>query len=268
MAQPLDLDAYLARIGYAGPRCVTYDTLAGIVRAHTASIPFESFDVLLGRPIRLDPEGLQAKLVTARRGGYCFEHASLMHAALAAIGFAPVRHAARVVLFEPRHESPRQHLFLTVVLDGARYAVDPGFGPFACPDPIPLDGTPVPAGAATHRLVREGSDWVLHVTRDGSPTPGWVSSMEEEYPVDVAMMNHYIATHPASFFTHNIMASAATPDGRVNVMNQDVHVIRDGAGERARLADRAALRALVGRHFGFDLPELETMRVDAVPGWD
>src|SRR6266851_5167504 len=61
MAQPLDLDAYLARINYSGPRTPTYDTLAGILRAHTASIPFESFDVLLGRPIRLDPEGLQAK---------------------------------------------------------------------------------------------------------------------------------------------------------------------------------------------------------------
>ena len=49
MAQPLDLDAYLARIKYSGPRTPTYDTLAGILRAHTVSIPFESFDVLLGR---------------------------------------------------------------------------------------------------------------------------------------------------------------------------------------------------------------------------
>lgn len=104
MAQPLNLDAYLARINYTGPRTPTYDTLAGILRAHIASIPFESFDVLLGRPIRLDPGSLQAKIVTGHRGGYCFEHGSLMHAALEAIGFAPVRHAARVVLFEPRHE--------------------------------------------------------------------------------------------------------------------------------------------------------------------
>ena len=28
-----------------------------------------------------------------------------------------------------------------------------------------------------------------------------------------------------------------------------------------------ALRSLVAQHFGFDLPELETMRVDGVPGW-
>ena len=130
MAQPLDLDAYLARINYTGPRTPTYDTLAGVLKAHTVSIPFESFDVLLRRPICLDPEGLQAKIVTARRGGYCFEHASLMHAALEAIGFAPVRHASRVLLFEQRHESVRQHMFLTVAIGGTSYVIGPGFGPF------------------------------------------------------------------------------------------------------------------------------------------
>jgi len=143
MAQPLNLDAYLARINYTGPRTPTYDTLAGILRAHIASIPFESFDVLLGRPIRLDPGSLQAKIVIGHRGGYCFEHGSLMHAALEAIGFAPVRHAARVVLFEPRHESVRQHMFLTVTVGGVTYVIDPGFGPFSGPFPIPRDGTPI-----------------------------------------------------------------------------------------------------------------------------
>ncbi len=59
MAQPLDLDAYVAHINYSGPRTPICDTLAGIRRDHTAKVPFESFDVLLGRPIRLDPEALR-----------------------------------------------------------------------------------------------------------------------------------------------------------------------------------------------------------------
>jgi N-hydroxyarylamine O-acetyltransferase len=267
MLQSLNLNAYLARIKYAGPRTPTYETLAGILRAHIAGIPFESFDVLLGRPIRLDPEGLQAKIVTSRRGGYCFEHASLMHAALESVGFAPVRHCSRVVLFEPRQESVRQHMFLTVMVSGVTYVVDPGFGPFACPVPIPADGTPSPADLSSHRLAREGNDWVLYVAKDGEQVQGWISSMEEEYPVDFEMMNYYISTHPSSFFTHNILASAVIKDGRVNIMNQGVHIISDGAAKAAHLADRKALRSLVTQHFGFDLPELETMRVDAVPEW-
>jgi N-hydroxyarylamine O-acetyltransferase len=190
-----------------------------------------------------------------------------MYAALDALGLAPVRHASRVVIFEPRHESVRQHMFLTAAIGGVTYVIDPGFGPFGCTLPIPIDGTPVPTHAPTHRLVREGNDWVLYVSRDGQDIKGWISTMEEEYPVDFEMMNYYIATHPASFFTHNILASAVTPEGRVNIMNQDVNIIRNGAAEPARLADRKALRVLVAEHFGFDLPELETMKVDGVPDW-
>jgi N-hydroxyarylamine O-acetyltransferase len=263
MAKSWDVGAYLARINYSGTRAPTYETLAGILRAHIASIPFESFDVLLGRPIRLDSESLQTKIVTSRRGGYCFEHSCLMHAALEAIGFVPVRHSSRVLLFEPRHQSVRQHMFLTVDIGGVKYVIDPGFGPFACPHPIPIDGIHV----STHRLAHEGNDWVLYVTQDGKQVQGWTSTMEEEYPVDFEMMNYYISTHPASFFTHNLLASAATPEGRVNIMNQGVHIIRNGIAEPAHLPDRKALRSLVVQYFGFDLPELETMRVDGVPGW-
>src|SRR5215813_13516759 len=109
-----DLDAYLRRINYDGPRTPTYETLAGILAAHVANIPFEIFDIHLGRPFRLDPEGLQAKLINARRGGHCVEHATLMHAALDTLGFEPVRHSARVVLFAPRQESVRSHMLLSV----------------------------------------------------------------------------------------------------------------------------------------------------------
>jgi N-hydroxyarylamine O-acetyltransferase len=122
-------------------------------------------------------------------------------------------------------------------------------------------------GAPSHRLAREGNDWVLYVAQDGKQVQGWTSTMEEEYPVDFEMMNYYISTHPASFFTHNILASAVTREGRVNIMNQGVHIIRDGVAEPFHLADRQALRSLVAQNFGFDLPELETMRVDGVPGW-
>lgn len=262
-----DIDAYCGRIGYHGPRTACYETLAGILSRHVAAIPFESFDVLLGRPIRLDVASLQAKLVTCRRGGYCFEHASLMHAALAAMGFSPKRHASRVLLFESRHESVRQHLFLTVAVEGKTWVVDPGFGPFGSPVPIPVNGTPVPAGSPTHRLAQDGSDWTLYVQRDGAEVEGWVSTLDEEYPVDVEMMNHYIATHPASFFTHNLLASAVIGEGRVSVMNDGAHVVRNGVAEAIHLHDRRQLRALVAAHFGFDLPELETIRVDGVPGW-
>ena len=79
-----------------------------------AAIPFENLDVLLGRGIRLDLESVTAKLVTARRGGYCFEHGTLFQAALGALGVAATAHAARVLLVVPKAEAPRTHMFLTI----------------------------------------------------------------------------------------------------------------------------------------------------------
>lgn len=265
MADALNLDAYLARIGWQGERAPTYATLAGVLDAHVAHIPFENFDVLLGRPIRLDVPGLQSKLVDARRGGYCFEHASLMAAALETLGFAVGRHTARVVLFQPPQEAPRDHMYLTVAADGTRFVVDPGFGPFAARRPVPMGGTATPEG---QRMTRDGAMWVLHGQRRGEEFDGWVSTMQDENLVDFEMANHFKSTHPSSVFRQWIFASAVTPTGRVNVLNRDVTWVSGATESEAQLADRLELRALVAQHFGFDLPEAETMRVAAVPGWN
>ena len=72
-----DLPAYLARIAYSGRLEPNRATLAGLLAAHMTSVHFENIDVLLGRPIRLDVESLQDKIVHGRRGGYCFEQATL-----------------------------------------------------------------------------------------------------------------------------------------------------------------------------------------------
>jgi N-hydroxyarylamine O-acetyltransferase len=91
-----DLDAYLRRIGHAGPCTVSFETLAALQRAHTAALPFENLDPLLGRPVALDAASLSAKLVEGRRGGWCYEHNLLLGHALRAIGFQVQDLAARV----------------------------------------------------------------------------------------------------------------------------------------------------------------------------
>jgi arylamine N-acetyltransferase len=63
------------------------------------------------------------------------------------------------------------------------------------------------------------------------------------------------------------MLSAVTPDGRVNVMNRDVTILREGRAQTAQISDRAALRALLATRFGFDLPEAERLVVPAIPDW-
>src|SRR5581483_6802547 len=69
----LDLDAYFRRIGYAGARTPTLQTLRALQALHPQAIAFENLDPLLGRPVNLDLGSLQDKIVHSGRGGYCFE---------------------------------------------------------------------------------------------------------------------------------------------------------------------------------------------------
>jgi len=262
-----DVDAYLRRIRFAGDVAPSLSTLAALLRAHARWIPFENLDVLLRRPIRLDVPSVAQKLVHSRRGGYCFEHATLFAAVLEALGFAPVRHAARVVLFTPRRDAPRTHMFVSVPLAEGTFVVDPGFGSLAPEVPLPLDAQAPAQASASHWMARAGGDWVLRARRDGDVVDCWASTLEAENPIDFVVANHYVATHPASAFRNRLMLRALTDAGRVSVMNRDV-TIADGATSRTlQLADRRALRELLVAHFGFDLPEVEALRVPSIDEW-
>jgi N-hydroxyarylamine O-acetyltransferase len=268
MTQMLDLDAYFARTGFAGDVRVDLDTLASLLHAHMRAIPFENLDVLLGRGVDLELAAVQKKLVAARRGGYCFEHATLFGAVLDALGFAPVRHSARVVLFTPRSESARSHMLLSVPLPQGTFVVDPGFGSLASEVPVPLvDAGTSPPDDGLHWFVRDGAYWVLRARRDGDVVDCWVTTLEADNTADFVVANHYFATHPASGFRQRLMLRALTPNGSVSVMNRDVTFRAGDATRSEQLADRAALRVLLRDHFGFDLPEAETLAVPSIEGW-
>jgi N-hydroxyarylamine O-acetyltransferase len=87
-AAAFNLEAYLARIGGARALAPSLEALRALHQAHVGAIPFENLDILLGRTIRVDLASVEAKLVAARRGGYCFEQNTLFRAALEALGYA------------------------------------------------------------------------------------------------------------------------------------------------------------------------------------
>jgi N-hydroxyarylamine O-acetyltransferase len=263
-----DLDAYLARIGWRGSLEPSLETLKGLTRAHITRIPFENVDVLLGRGIRIDLDSVASKLVAAGRGGYCFEHGTLFQAVLERLGFTVSAHAARVIVVVSKHQSPRTHMFLTVDVDGERVVVDPGFGGHTALVPVPLrEGAEVRDGSDRHRMVRHEGEWVLEAEVDGTMTALWTSTLEPQLPIDFQLANHWVSTAAASPFVNRLMLRALTASGRTSVMNRDVTVVNTGKTEKYQLADRQALRALLREDFGFDLPQVETLRVPMVPEW-
>jgi N-hydroxyarylamine O-acetyltransferase len=259
----LDLERYFDRIGWRGEHTPTLATLAGLVRHHVEAVPFENLDVLLRRPIRLDLDARATKLVGARRGGYCFEHATLFAHVLRELGFAVATHSARVIMLKPKAECPRTHMFLTVALPEGTFVVDPGFGGLAPRAPLPLDGSHVRVGDDEHWLASDGDDTILMARTPDKVVTAWTSTLARDFPIDFELANHYTATHPDSAFTQRLLARSYTPEGKLTVMNRDVTL----AGRSWQLANRGELRDLLAKSFGFDLPEVADLAIPSVDAW-
>lgn len=258
----LDLDRYFERIAWTGPTTATLSTLAGVLRAHMTSIPFENLDILLGTPLSLELDALQTKLVERKRGGCCYEHTTLFQAVIERLGFTPNAHDARVIMKGVKANAARTHMLLSVDVPEGMFVLDPGFGGLAPLVPVPLDGTP----AGDHWLERDGGESTLKVRTPDGIADAWVSTLTPLYPIDFVVACHFTATSPRSGFRQRLMLRAFTDDGRVTVMNRDVTRWVDDVASPSRLADRAALRELLVSDFGFDL-DVSKLIVPSIPEW-
>lgn len=266
-----DASAYLARLGCAAPTEASVASLSALLAAHMRAIPFENLDVLLGRTPQLNMAGLQAKLVQAHRGGYCFEHAALFGAALRHFGFDVQDRLARVVVERPLAQAGRTHHFLQIALPEGEFIADPGFGGLAPQVPVPLhEGAEVTVDGIVHHWRFERPWWTLCAEIPDAPEsrPLWSTALETSYPPDFDMGNHFTATWPASPFRQRLSLRALTPFGRVSVLGREV-TRREGASvQRWPLAGRAELQALLREHFGIELPEVLALKVPDIPDWE
>lgn len=246
----LDLAAYLDRIGHTGPVAPTAATLAALHRAHVAAIPFENLDVLLGRGVDVTLPAVQAKLVSRRRGGYCYEHGTLFAAVLARLGFDVSRLLGRVGGDDLRPR-PRTHLALHVRChgdagEGGEWLADVGFGSGLL-EPLPWGETgPHEQGAWTYRMVRgaENTWQVQQLTGDGW-TVLYRLVEEPVHAADVVVANHYTSTHPASPFVGQLVAVRKRADGFLRLRGRLAGVVRpDGIGDERELADGELITVL------------------------
>lgn len=123
----MDIAAYCARVDVSGPLPPTAATLRRLHHAHMLAVPFENLDIHWGRPIVLEEARLFEKLVTRRRGGFCYEHNGLFAVVLCELGFTVDLLEARVGENPWEDSLPWDHMTLLVTLE-ERWLADVGFG--------------------------------------------------------------------------------------------------------------------------------------------
>jgi N-hydroxyarylamine O-acetyltransferase len=252
-----DVAAWLRRISHSGPRTPGLATLRTIIAAHTATIPFENIDVLLGRPPKLDLESLQQKMIANRRGGYCFEQNILLHAGLTALGFRVTRLLARVIRgMQADAATPQTHMALRVDLPEGPFLADVGFGNVT--PTAPLAFQPEIEQPTPHEIMRlwpVGEELTLQVKLGAEWQNVYRVSPHARLAVDYEVANWFTATHPSSPFVSNMIVARPGPEGTRNTLfNGRLTVRRPGDRvERSSLETAADFHTALDDTFGLAL---------------
>jgi N-hydroxyarylamine O-acetyltransferase len=255
----VNVAAYLERIGTARPSFPTLDALGELALAHLYSVPFENLDIASGRPLSVEPEAIFDKLVTRRRGGFCYELNGLFSWLLRELGYDVTLLAGQTVdptTGEPGH--PRAHLVLLVELDGPRL-VDVGWGeayrrPFALhagnehTDPL----------IAAYRVEQHDGGWQVMEHHDDSletnlkPIAGWrVAYRFDLAPYDLADFAEACRWQETEspFFTGHRFCTIATPEGRRTLMDARL-IVRETGTRTERPVTDGEWPALLEELFG------------------
>lgn len=213
----LDLDAYLARVGYSGDRPPTLATLSRLHALHAEAIPFENLSAFLGEEIPLDVASLERKLVAQRRGGWCFEQNLLFAHVLRELGFTLTTLSARVRWNAPPGAvRPRSHMLLLVELAEGRFVADVGFGGLTLTAPLRfVTGTEQETPHEPFRLTQESPGMFLLEARiAGEWQPLYAFDLQEQHLADYEVSNWYLANHPQSQFVTGVIAARSEPGAR------------------------------------------------------
>lgn len=246
----MDVDAYLARIGYRGSREPTAETLAALHHAHMLTVPFENLDLHLGRRNVLDADRNFEKIVRDRRGGWCFELNGTFARLLERLGFAVTRYSAAVVLSEPGTPD-FAHLTLRVDLERP-WLADVGFGD-SFTAPLALDD-PGEQERSGHSYRLDRSDGRVLLRQDGRPQ--YAFALEPRQMHQFQGMCDALQT-PPGHFTDAPICSLATAAGRVSLAGMRLITTTGEERSERRLADAGERRAVLRDAFGIDLGDAE-----------
>jgi N-hydroxyarylamine O-acetyltransferase len=241
-----DVDGWLSRICYSGPREPTLSSLRGLVAAHSAALPFENIDPFLGRVPKLDVASLQIKMIAGGRGGYCFEQNAVLRAGLMGLGFRVTSLIARVVIgAAPDAFRPATHMTLRVDLPEGPFLADVGFGHQTPTAPLVLaSGLVQPTPHEEMRLQPLGEEFVL----EARLVDGWQHlyrfSLRPAPDIDYEVGNWYCATFPSSLFASNLILARSDGEGmRHTMLNGRLTRRRAGEVLEQRLLDDEGLLA-------------------------
>jgi N-hydroxyarylamine O-acetyltransferase len=203
------------------------ETLRRLHKKHLLSIPFENLDIHLGRPIILSEDAFYEKIVTHRRGGFCYELNGSFAALLKSLGFNVRMLSARVARKSGGFTPEFDHMTLLVTMKD-RWVADVGFGDsFTEPKRLDFQG-PQTDNGRVYRITRRAGGRLLS-RWDGERNfwePQYLFSLRRRRLENFVARCGYHETSPNSHFRKGRVCTQLTLNGRVTLTDTKLIVTR------------------------------------------
>ena len=253
-ALPMNMERFLARIGFRGELSVDKPTLDKLMAAHINSVTFENLDQQLGHPVTMGLEDIYRKVVEQRRGGWCFELNGLFGWALREIGFEVDYLAGQVGRRADDPEFLADHMLLRVNLD-LPLLVDVGFGcglasslPFA-----PNAQLQAPYNVSVSQLDKTYLRYSEHVRGEPATYDFTMTSVDRSY-FDPAC--HRLQTDPQSPFLRTLTAQKRLGDQHLILRGLVLLTVARDANHDQILKSKEELVGCLKNLFGLEVPEI------------
>jgi N-hydroxyarylamine O-acetyltransferase len=249
----MNVQTYLDRINYDGPLAPTAEALRRLQVAHLMAVPFENLSIPAREPIVLDDEALFRKIVSRRRGGFCYELNGLFAALLRAMGFEVVMLSAQVANADGHFSRDFDHMALMVTIEEP-WLVDVGFGD-SFVEPLLLNERDFQVqGDRAYRVDVDGERLVVMQRNNLDTSEGWKPqyrfTLKPYQYSDYAEMCEYHQTSRQSHFTKQRICSRLSPRGRITLSDM-CFITTEGATRRERsVATQEEYADILREHFG------------------
>lgn len=246
------LDLYLKRIGQERPQNLDFAALAAIHKAHLMSFTWEGLDAFMGWPSSNDPQRIFDKMVSGRRGGWCYEMNGLLGAALAGLGFRVTRLCGGVNRAKLGDLAIGNHLTLRVDLDRS-YLAEVGVAD-AIIEPVPLAVGPVSQRGFDFSIMPTVDGWLRFYNHAFGLAPSFDFRPDHQDEAALAASQAWLMRDPASPFTGALAIVRHTAEGYVGLQNNRLRRVTPAGVSEQTIESMGAFADVLTDVFQLDVP--------------
>lgn len=246
-------DAYLKRIKAEFNGEATIENLNALIAAHQNTVPFENLAVYEGwGTVDLAPDALFKKVVTDKRGGFCFELNGAFCLLLKGLSFDAVGVMARIGVPFVGKLLPLHHRGILVTVDGREYYCDVGLGG---PKPawgVPMDGEKLSVNGKCYWIEDTDRGWkMMKNNLNGDDGSCVIFAPMPMMPFDFDGNCLNLVESGTSIFHQNRIVNLTKTDGFISLENNTL-TIETEEGKTVREFDDAEFPQILKEIFDID----------------